>query len=740
MILIPSNRTCLSTHDNNVDPNVGRSVLLNAKSFFFKLLFVGFILLTFFLKAGHADVRVRLLLTSNIQGKSIPKVENQDSEDPLLILAQNILVENEKGIDLYLDLGNGFYPGVISKFSYGSIMMDFFDFFGCAATLVSSRDLQIGLQNLEYLQKSRDVHLLSANIRRPAGPVFSPYFLKEIKGIPVAFVGISSKRVEVDISEKNLYDTELADEKETLKVLLDEISASGIKHVVLLSGLKLVTTLDLMENNKQIDMAFCGGDYTGRLYDSNTSRIDLADGRSIVMLDKSFDYYTVDLSLENKISLNTVHSHKALRQKSMNEKYIAFANRLALWKDKYMTEQNKQITQIDEKEYLLDDQRLMQLMRDRYNSEIAIVENDTITSYPITGDIIQSDLLHLVNLDYNIFTFKLSGDQIAKVVAQQYESDIALAGLSKNENITIQGYPIEAKRAYSVAATQPVYRKIRRLLDTDIDYINSWTTVTDLFTQDFETEKITLRNDYTYLDRRYRALVDFYLSNSIASGNVERGQNIETPVSQPAKDYSKWAFEDKIDMVLYNQYHRFVFTPYVFYSRQNDTYYQNLLRGTFLYEYNLFEKIRPYNKFQCDSVVDKVDDMRPVLIRETIGGSLYGEHISGKIGLGFEKKVQDPADNFLYGFEAIVSVTYPFFKYYTYTFDIDNFVSSKDPANSQWELRTQISNTLSMRINTFLSISLKHKFFYLHEVELNEEYRNSQILTTFDLLTDWKLW
>lgn len=708
-------------------------------SFFFSLccaIITGF----FFSKTSVADVDLKLLLTSNIQGNSTLKVENQALEDPLLILAQNILAEKENGVDLYLDLGNGFYPGTISKFSSGSIMMDFFDYLDCAATLVSSKDLQISLQNLSFLQKRSHVRLLSANIMRPQGPVFTPYLIKKIGKTAIAFVGLSSQKLEFDIAEKNLNGTELRDEKEALEALLPKLGNHKVEHIVLLSGLRLSSTLALMETFKEIDMALCGGDYTGRLFDSKTERIDLTDGRSMVMLDRSSDYYTIDLNIADRISLVAVHPQKATPKVSYKSEYLAFNSRLTLWKKMYQAEQNQWITHIDNKEYLLDDRRLLQLIRDRFNCEVAVVDKDTINPYPIKKNISQSDLLRLVNLDYKIFTFYLNGDQLTKIVGQQDESDLAIAGYEKNENINIQGYPIENKRFYSVSATQSAFRKIRRLFEKEIPYTNSWKAVTDILTEDLVTEKVILRDDYAYLDNRFRTLIDVYLANFIASGNVKRDENIETPSSQPEKSYDKWGLEDVIDLTIYNQYHRFVLTPYIFYSRQNDSYVQNLLRGTFLYEFNLSEFARPYNKFQCDTVVEEVDKQRPILIRETMGASLYGEYLTGKIGLGFEKKVQDPVEDTQYGFETILSFNYPFLEHFTYIFDIDNFVSTRNNDDDQWDIRSEIINTLSFEINTFLSVSLKHKYFYHHESELNEDYGGAQILTSLDLKTDWKIW
>ncbi|RJQ82502.1 MAG: hypothetical protein C4519_07810 [Desulfobacteraceae bacterium] len=704
------------------------------------MFFFAYLLLCGLGPAGAADaqVHIKLLLTSNIQGRSMLAMENQAHLDPLLVLAQNILAEHKTGADLYLDLGNAFYPGVISKFSSGSIMMDFLDGFGCAATLVSSKDLRVGVKNLEHLQKSRTVRLLSANIARPTGTVFTPFVISEVRGLRIAFVAISSKRLEFDIAEKDLYGIGLKDEMEALEPVVNEIRTAGVNHIILLTGLKVETVMRLLDAFPQIGLALCGGDSTGTLYDGKASRIDLADGRSILMMDDRFDYYTVDLSMDKGMHPLTLRPHKAVPLETDDISYLQFIDRLALWKTKYLAEQSHQVAEAGDGQYVLDDVRLAQLLRDRFNSEIAIVDTNTINSYPITRDIRRSDLLGLVNLDYNVFTFVLRGHELRFL--HQNHSNLVLVGLSPGKLITVQGYPVEDHRNYKVAATQPAFEKVQRLLGKNMAFKNSWTTVTDLLVEDLKHERVTLRKDYAYLERRYRTLFDVYLSNFVASGDVHRSGSVATPVDQPAQSYSRWGLEDRIDWTLYNQNHRFVLTPYLFYLRQDDEYIQNLLRGTLLYEYNLSESLRPYNKFQIDTVVEDIAGERPILIRETMGVSAYFNHLSGRLGLGFEKKIQDPAEDALFGLEVILGFRYPFFKHFTYLFEIDNFASIRTRDGGQLGLRSSIDNALAIRINDYLSLSLKHKYFYLHEDELDADYRSSQIFTTVDLITNLKIW
>ena len=291
-----------------------------------------------------------------------------------------------------------------------------------------------------------------------------------------------------------------------------------------------------------------------------------------------------------------------------------------------------------------------------------------------------------------------------------------------------------------MAAPQPAMEKIQRLLGKKIAYSNTWMTVTDLLTDDLKTKTIVLRKDYDYLDRRFRTTVDASLSNFIDNSRVKKGNNIDTPSGQPSESYNKWGLENTVDITMYNKYHRFIFTPYLFYSRQDDTYLNNILRGTFLYDYNLSETFKPYNKFRYDTVAQTVKGLRPSLVRETMGISAFYKYITGKFGLGFEQEVQDPSEAALYGFEFIVGARIPFLSHFTYAFDLDTFTGLLDEGGGQWQMRGEVNNAVSTQLNSYLSLSFRHKYFYFIDGSTDERYQNSQFITSLDFKTDWKFW
>ena len=691
-----------------------------------------------FLTSVQAETPFSILVTSNLQGKFSLETENQDTTDPLLVLGQNIVADRNKGIDLYLDMGNALYPGVLSKYSSGSIMMDFLDYFSCAAVLVSSKDLQIGTKNLELLQKNKKVRLLSSNIVQDDKPIFTSWFATDIAGTKIAFLGVSSKKLRLDVAEKDLYGYSLAEEMKALAPQLSDIRAAGIKHIILLSGQTLKDTAQILETYPDISMALCGGDYTGEFLAGKASRVDLVDGRSIVMADDSVDYYHLNLVIDGALKVQSFEPRQAQPIPTENFLYQEFKNRLTLWKDKFREDEEGLVAKLSDVEYGVDDLRFGHLLRDRFNSELGVVEENTINKVAITQDVRNSDFLGMVNRDYNIFLISLTGEEINKVL--KLKEELVIAGMDAETGTQIQGSPLIGTRRYRVAASQPAVQRIQLLLGRKIDISNTWVTVTDLLMEDLQNKQIVLREDYDYLDRRFRTTIDASLSNFIDDSSVEKGDNIETPAGQPSQSYNKWGLENTVDITTYNKYHRFIFTPYMFYSRQDDNYLNNILRGTILYDYNLSEIFKPYNKFRYDTVVEEVDGQRPSLVRETMGMSAAYKYFTGKLGFGFEQEVQDPSEPPLYGVEFIVGARVPFLTHFTYTFDLDTFTGIIDEGGGQWQTRSEINNGISAKINSYLSLSFRHKYFYYDEDATGESYENSQFITSLDLKSDWKFW
>ncbi|MBU0993266.1 MAG: hypothetical protein KJ737_12295 [Proteobacteria bacterium] len=680
--------------------------------------------------AAADDNFVNLLLTANLNGRFSASAANQDKEDPMLIMAQSLInAKKDRPVDLFVDLGNAFYPGLLSRFSYGSIMMDFLDYFNCAATLVSSQDLNIGISNLEFLSKEKQTRLLSANIEKQRNPVFLPYFIQPIKGKNFAFIGISSEKGFFDIAEKKLLKITLKDFDTILKNILAQLEKIDTDYIVLLSGRPYSDNFAMMEKFKEISLCISGGDATGELYSVKAERIDIGEGRSLITLTNPDGFYSLTLSAEESLTVNTLKFNSTAYLPTNEKKYLEFANRLSIWKERFVQEGENEIVKDVCCGVVVDDARVTALLRHRFRAEVAILEENSISPGKISGRVNYSNILRMVDNEFPIFTFKISGSELKQVFQQQ--KNFVFSG---TDGDTIQGYSIENKREYLICSPQSVYDRLVKQFNRDITYKNSWRTISDEIKEDLKGERVMSYGDYGYLDNRYRMLVDISLSNFYNRSNVSRDADIDTPPGKPVETYEKWGLDDKINFTIYNQYHKFVITPYIFYIRQDDNYFQNLLRGTLFYTYNLYPVVKPYHKSQVDTVLKVVDGLRPLLFRETLGALFETEHITGKAGIGFEKQAHDPQEDLFLGIETIVAAKYEFLDNLKYSFDLDTFYSNF----SKHQIRTEITNSLSFKLNSFMAFSTKYKWFYFNSLDYDEKYKDSQILLSLDLVTDFK--
>jgi len=680
-----------------------------------------------------ADTEALVLLTANLNGKFDITAANQDTEDPMLIMAQSLLREQKtRPADLFLDMGNAFYPGLLSRFSYGSVMMDFLDSMDCAASLVSSQDLNIGVSNLEFVSKGKNTRLLSANIIKDGQPVFAPYFIHAMNGKTFAFIGLTSDSGFLDIAEKKILDVTISDFDKAMADTIAMLQALHADYIVALSGRSYSENLTLMEKYPDIALCISGGDATGELYAAKAERVDIGGGRSVITLTNPAGYYHLSLNTHEKLTVKALAFSEPAPAPTRNFRYAEFASRLSIWKDRFSNEGEADGIQLGE-DVMLDDLRVAELLRHRFGVEAVVLEKNTITPGSLGGNVAYADILKITNNEFPIFTYRLTGSALKQVAGDR--ENLVIAG---TDGEMVQGYPIEDKRRYRICSPQSVYDRITKKLGAEIKYTNSWRSLPDEIREDLKNDQVLLRGDYDYLDNRYRILTDVYLSNFYDHSSVSRDDDMDTPPGKPSETYQKWGLEDKIDFTVYNRMHKYIFTPYIFYIRQDDEYFQNLLRGTFFYTYNYSPIFKPYHKSQLDTVVKEVDDLRPLLFRETFGVMAEMKYLTAKVGLGFEKQTQDPEEDLLTGLETIVGVEYPFMEKLVYTMTFDTFTAFKQIDVKDQQMRAELTNAISYKMNAFMAMSAKHKWFYFYSLESEDHYRYAQLLLTLDLVTDFK--
>ncbi len=682
-----------------------------------------------------AGENLHIIVTGNIKGKFNADIENQEKNDPLIRLGQSVSKELSVKNAIYFDLGNSFYPGIVSKFSYGSAVMDFFESFNCSGTIISSHDLQIGLNNLRFLGKRKGVFFLSSNLNVSGDKFIYPYFLKQIGQQEIAFIGISSNKIEVDATEKVIEKIDVKTAVDAVGQAIDDAEKKGARYFVLLSGLSFKENFNLMRKFKKINLVITGGDNRGKLFGSNSTRIDFDDKRSILIMPETADYLKIELDVQTGLRIKKAELFEAKSYKVNSRSYKEFIRRISGWKKLLRKDLAGVVYDTKTGTIEIDGTKIADLLRKKYNSEICLLDKSAISSQTLQGKITDLKLLSLIHSEFPIITFKLKGHELETIGVI---NDVYLIrGYSGGK---VQGYSVESHREYRIVATQSVLRILKKKLRREINNKNTWRNIFQTVSSDLRNERLLVNINEKSIDGTFRFISNFIVSFIYENSLVNAGSNIETPPGKPSDTYTRWGIESRLDFITYNRLHYLKFTPMIHYVRQEDVYLSNLLRGTIFYKINIPYFVNPYHKSQLDTVVASVEGLRPTIMRETVGVNIATKYLTGNTGFGIEKEIVDPAGAVVYGFETLLNFNISFLKYMKYSLSIDAFLSLGDVSSNKRYLRSEFQNGLTFKLNSTLGLTLKHVLFYYYSMNIKQHYLHSQVTTSFDFNTDFKAW
>lgn len=695
--------------------------------------------------AGLSAQDLNLFITSNTEGRFNIHDDPEGKIDPALLNLQSLYKERSGTTPvLYFDMGNAFYPGVLSGYSYGSVMYDYLSMNGCDASLVSSKDLRIGTTILQQLDSGNDKILLSSNIRVNKKNVFLPYIMKTVAGRKIAVIGLTNERPVFDITEKSTSDLSIIPYREILNEIMAELQKDNKPDcIILLSGLKTEKNVEIMNAYPSISLIISGGDSKSSVYGKSASQIIYPDGRRILLADSRKGYFKIEARLEQSLAVKSFTHHVPAVWDVKDKKYLQFVKRLGIWKKKY----NEEMTLPFEKQpglsLEIESAHLAYLMRDKIRTEVSVIAADTLHPLKIDPLSTMGYISDSFNDDYYIYRYKLKGLELKKLIDNP---DYRISGI---EDGKIQGQKIVDDKLYTVSSTQKIFEEIKDS-DTSAPYTNTWITLPELLVKDIQADKIVAKKDYSYLDNRFVFLCNIVLSNKISSETVQYGTDIVTPSGFSTQSTKKLGFENSADFILYNRYNRITFSPYMNFVEEKvgeEKYYlANELSAKLLYQYSLNMYVQPYIKSQCNTVVKQVDvkdeetglyeKKRPVDIRETAGVLFITEYTTTKIGTGFDKRIHDDMDNLNYGLEVTASVKYPFWDYFKYFIDLD-FFATKGSEHGRF-LKTEVSTGLSYAFNEYLKLTSKYKLIYYKDLDLQQKYVSKTTSLSLDITIDFK--
>lgn len=674
-----------------------------------------------------AAQEVTIYLTANTGGKFPLDAELHENE--LMRLAAYLRQNKGKNSTAYhFDLGNAFFPGRLSRFSFGSLTADYLQMLRLDAALVAAGDLNIGAESLDYIRRARGIRLISANIIRDKEPFFEPYAIFKKGETKIALIGLTSNKSLVNYAEAQLLSLHVEPPENTIEAPLAQIALEKPDLTIAMTGLALRDAVMLLAKNKKIDLVLCGGDADGSLGRTAIRQIELPDGRRVIAMPHDSPLMRIVLRQErNRWILVEREVVDLDKYDNMNVLSVTFKRRLGLWQKWYAKGEGVALQPAAFSPFRLTPQFAAASLRAAFGCDVAYVEPDDIDIEP-GGEIRRIDDIHYATQnDYDIFTFRLTGLELRQFY--QKHPDLVFSGMNA-ENIV--GYPIRNDVSYRVCATQKGFEYAVRSEKRQSGR-NQWLGISDAIVRNFE-EKITEPDQYA--DSRFRFLAILNLSNVYETGQVTNNSRIDTPPGQAADSYFKWGLENDVNFIFYNRRHSISFNPYIFYVRQVEQIIRNLLRFDLTYTLNTESFVRPYQKNRLDTLVVPVRGLRPSFLRETLGAEFQYKIFTGRLGGGLEKEVLDPVNAPNWGFEANVGIIWPFYQGMQYRLVFDSF-SSRTYQNF-WRHRVEISNALIFTILAPLTFTVSHRWYYFYLGSVEDFYNSSILLLSLDMRTTWK--
>lgn len=709
--------------------------------------FLSALILAFFLLSPSRVFpagRISLFLTSNLLGRFDPNTNSMT--DPMLKAGLSLLKEKKTDPDLvYFDLGNAFYPGLLSRYSYGALTYDFLNFFDCTASLISSLDCRIGVDNLALLQENLPGRLLSANIRENGKTVFNPYVIKTNNGEPVAFIGLSSSDVLFDIAERTALKLDFIPAQKAFSNAFSTLKQNGIVRIILLTGMPAAAVLKLMTDYPQISGAICGGDNPGSVGDIAAERIILADGRFVMMMPRRNGYYLATLDWDNRgITLRAVTNKRWTSQSNSSDTHFRdFQKRLKLWKHNFSMENNVLID-LGKQKCPLSDSQAAKLLRDVFKSEIAMVKLNSITSCTLSGMVSGNPIFDAVKDEYSIYVFQLLGAELQTVLNSV--PGIVMGGYDGHN---VQGVPEVDDRNYRIICSQAVYESIQSVLERRVPYKNLWRNLPEIILDDLKTKRILSRNNFDYLDARYRWFVQGQLSVPLNWTSLQIDPKVQIPAGAPTTAFRQWGINGSGSVSLYNKYNSLALSVTVnlldetiFYPTGPEAVQllNNSLDASFVYTRNLSALIQPYYKSTVDTVVlpAPAPYIYPVVLRNTVGGSWTPKYFSGQVGLGIEQNVNDPLTPPVIGLELIPSYTRNILPKLGYTFSGDVFISALKSRSIYVQVKNDINNTFQIPLTQSISFSIAHRWLFFYSGDTKGVYSMQQLNVAINLNSSLK--
>ncbi len=353
--------------------------------------------------------------------------------------------------------GGDLYTGpALSTWFKGESAVDLMNAMGYQAAAIGNHDFDYGLDNLRLRSAQAAFPLLSANLRQKAGgavPDFAqPYVIKELNGIKVGLVGLTTRETPVDTKPAHVAALDFLHYDTALKEVIPQVRQAGADLVLVLSHLCTSEMRSLASLAHQLDIPLIFGGHCHEVTNETVDGVLLVQSgaymRGYTRVDLVFD-----LSTRQVVSLEAGFHEN---QPGMVDKSLA--DRIAGWRSRSDLDLWHQIGYARQRishsssamAHLLGKAWLASVP----GAQVALAEPRYIQTLP-AGEITPASVIGMLAPEDVLIDVELTGSRLVEII-QAYQP--LVGGLQEKAGYVFpDGQPLHLEAAYHVLVPDDIY-------------------------------------------------------------------------------------------------------------------------------------------------------------------------------------------------------------------------------------------------------------------------------------------
>lgn len=434
-----------------------------------------------------SSIKLTILHTGDIHGAMLPS-ETRDNDGNLVsrggesYVSSVISQARSESADncLLLDAGDIAQGSSLSDASRGASMVEIMNREGYDASTVGNHDLEWGIKPLQDMTSRSSFPFLAANLSEVGSgqllPGVQPYIIKELNGLKVGIVGVTTPEILDITSSDEVKDLSISSPEEVLRKTIPQMKREGADVIVVLSHNGLSRDKEIASKVKGIDVIVGGHSHleTEKPLKVGDTVIVQAGckGMKVGRLDIEIDPSTKKmLGVSGKLLL--VDQTRVAPDPEISSVIEKYRNLLDSDLSESLGEARVDLTNSNKRESNMGD-FLTDIMRKRTGADFAMLNSGGIRSNIFAGKISGSDIYNAVPFANRLVTVNLTGSDLKALMEQSAGQDTEVLQVSGMKVVmdssrpggervvsvqTEDGKPLDPDKVYSVATIDYLARR-----------------------------------------------------------------------------------------------------------------------------------------------------------------------------------------------------------------------------------------------------------------------------------------